>query len=326
LGDPESNYMDKDQFSAFLAREQGDFEGIGALLSFDTEGKPLANVGPGGIEPDALLEEHPEAARIPRVVVKLVVPGGPADKAGVRAGDWVESVDGNWVVNQDEFDAFRKQQAKDGATPSPKLLQMGQVLRKKLEHLMYPRTARNELMLGTSGQVSVVWHRGDQLITTTIAKAPSKLGTEDSGQDYTLRFRTGAADELRRAIAGKASVTLDLRNDFSGDFESMRRCLAELAPSGDYGKIVQTRDGKQTSHELAVEHGNARPPKISLLVNGLTSGAAEVFAEALHAKGLATIKGGPMSGDRSVVETVTLPEGCGYTLRTGEFAASGGKS
>jgi C-terminal processing protease CtpA/Prc len=329
LGDPKSLYMDRDEFTAYQNALRGEYEGIGAemILSVPaTDGKAVT--GHPGAGEDAADPVTSGTSRIPKLVVATVVPGGPADKVGVKPGDWVHSVDGRWVIDPDTVNRFRKLQLLVGDPRKPnqqymeQYRQMRSDLRPKLEHSLLPNRAKDRLMIGTSGTVQIVWHRGNDLRATNVPKGKSALPnfTEKDGV-ITLPFEAGSAAALKRAIDGRGEVTIDLRNNVLGDFEEMRACLATLAPSGNYGVLAGARADR--SRNLAIENGNPKPPKVTLLADQTTRGPAQLFALALSAKGIAKIEGSGMEPKAYYVETGSLPDGTGFTLATAEFRPAG---
>jgi len=203
---------------------------------------------------------------------------------------------------------------------------MRKELRAKVDKSVLPLKARDELMLGESGSVDVVWRRQGQEIKTTLTRSKSELSTfgPDSQGVIHLTFAPGEADRLKSAAAGKQELTIDLRNAPVGDFATMKQCLSALAPRGDYGTIELDKAGK--SHPLTIGEGPATAPKLKLLVDNSTRGVAEIFALALKGKGLAEVVGGPMAGHRYITETVALPDGSGYTLVVGKYRAPAEKS
>jgi len=107
LGDPKSIYMDKDEFRAFLNSRQGHYEGIGADFALLTP-TPGAKANRAVLQPTPTEESDDprqqtlspgqgkgkaSLPQFPRLTVTSVVPGGPADRAGVKPGDIVQSVD-----------------------------------------------------------------------------------------------------------------------------------------------------------------------------------------------------------------------------------------
>lgn len=329
LKDPRSMFMDPDQFRTYMGASEGRYEGIGVDLAFQmVVGKGHTNVG----DANEMDPSDVETLSIPRLSVVSVTPGGPADQAGVKPGDWVDSVDGHWVLNPDAVAEYRTAvlRASPKATKalSPEEAKarqaaartLGAQLRAKLKTMLMPLKARDRLIEGASGEVKVTWHHGGTLRETAIVKRPSRVAAlSQQGDAFRLRFTEGAAERLRQAIAGKSEVTLDLRENVNGSFAAMQECLSAVAPAGIYGEIHSAKPNK--SKALRIATGNAKPPKLNLIVDDTTRGAASIFAQALVSRRLAQMTGKP-SSDAAAVEIVGLPDGSGYTLVTGEYLAS----
>lgn len=328
LADPKSLYMDKDEFRAFLNAREGRYEGIGAdlVLKMPTGGgkaakdflQPTPNEEGG--DPSAAPQGTASVPEVPRLTVASIVPGGPADKAGVKPGDVVDTVDGHWVYNSSVLRQFKDAQKKYLAKKMSlaEINELRSKLRAKYDKAILPLRAKDKLFLGSGGTVRVVWERAGALRTTEIARGSSQrppFGME--GNVILLPFTDGSAAKLKQAISGKSEVTIDLRQNVLGDFGAMRECLAAIAPSGDYG--VLSHEGKGNDIALRVVNGNPKPPKVTLLVDSTTRSAAEVFALALSGRGFAKLSGSPTGGDRTFYDVVQLPDGAGYTLATAEF-------
>lgn len=330
LGDPKSIYMDKDSFRAFNNARQGKYEGIGAdleVLMSASAGKVSRSVlQPTPTEEDddprqeAVAGAGKSKLAFPRLTVTSVVPGGPADRAGVRPGDQVYSVDDHWVINGDLAAKFA-QADKDFKAKRITIAQLNALrkeVRAKYERMLLPLRAKDRLFLGKSGAVKVVWDRQGTQLTTTIQRAPSQReGFTVKENVITLPFVAGSPAALKAAVAGKSSVTIDLRNNTLGDFGVMRQCLAVLAPTGVYGYETNERSDKGTP--IKVTSGNPTPPAITLLTDKSTRGAAEIFALALSSKGIAKLSGSDTGGAREIFEVNALPDGSGYTLVTARY-------
>lgn len=312
LTDPDCLFYEANEFRAFRSARAGRYEGIGVDLV---------------LVDDAMVGEKGSAdpmggMRIPRLVAGAVVPGGPADLAGVKPGDWVESVDGHWVLNARDIGAFRKSQRLfvDGKLKQELFRPMQKSIRDKTDHSILPLKAREKLAVGTSGSVKVVWNRGAAKRATALKRAVSKAVAVGSGPSLALRFLPGADKALKEALKGRTEVVLDLRGNAFGDIDVMRQCLEVVAKKGSYGVLVG-REGKPAD-PLTVAVGNPAPPKLKLLVDATTRDAAEIFALALSSTGAATLSGGKTAGDPHVVEAIALPGGEGYTLVTATYKRS----
>lgn len=320
LGDPRSSFMDANEYKAFLNAREGRYEGIGAefeLISDEPIKKKTA-------DPDAEEIQDPREAivgsRVPRLVVTMVVPGGPAARSGVKPGDVVAEVDKHWVVDNVEIARFEQARKLFAAKKIPyeQIAKLQQSLRKKAERALMPAKAKDRLFLGV-GPVEVVWKRGGTSRTTKIVRARSTMPTYGiKNGALIVRFDTKAPSLVREAIKGKDAVTFDLRNNVDGDFDSMRKVLAVVAPNGIYGSLTTHRHDRPA--ELSITNGNARPPRLTLLVDATTRGPASIFARALALRHAAKLVGSP-GGDNTVREAVGLPDGTGYTLVTSEYSA-----
>jgi len=320
LGDPDSLYLDKDEYRVYQNMKQGKYEGIGLQLELIYDAPPAKDektAGKTAASDDVLLG----GLRIPKLTVVAVVPGGPADKAGIKTGDWIEYVDDHWVPNADTVKGFRRleRDVTQGKAKMDSLIKVRNELRKRTKRTILPLKAKDRLIVGLEGSVKLVWHHDALSRTATIAKAESAMpGFKEEAGSIQLPFFKGSADLLKKAIAGKDRIVIDLRNNAIGDFQAMKDCLAVLAPKGDYGTLKSSR--KSIPFTIAGE-GESHP-QITLLVDRSTRGLAEIFALALSSKGVAKLTGGEMAGHRILIEDNPLPDGSGYTLATAEYQAA----
>jgi C-terminal processing protease CtpA/Prc len=319
LGDPESQFMDKDAFAAYQQAQEGHFSGIGADFFFEPTSVDLS------AGEDVTSDTDPTsdfvATRIPHLVVSTVIPGGPADRAGVKPGDWVDTVEGHWVIDANLIARYRKLAADEKQGKSTTELELvKKEIRDRAETAIMPLRALALLSLGTSGKVSVTFNRSG---ATQLKVDIQKAGVVDPGNVVAngvikLRFGKDAPDFLKSAINGKGAVSIDLRGQPEGYFDSMVSCLKLIAPAGSYGSFASERKGQHPS-AFVLASGNPTPPKLTLLVDGSVRGPAAVFALALNSKGLAKLQGSEVSSQRSRIEVEGLPDGSGYTLVTGEY-------
>ncbi len=320
LGDSHSRYMDKAEFSVFEAiQKRGEYEGAGVDLVLDFGGAAAkAEEDPTG------LMDGTGLSKIPRLVVAAVAPGGPADKAGVKPGDVVDTIDGHWVINPSLIMKYRELAAKTKDPNSPELVAMAKLLREKSDSAILPTRGWDRLMLGKSGPMDVVFERGDTTYEVKMAKAT----TSDAGNRVEadgalrLRFNDAGPGALKSALSGKSELTIDLRSVSGGTVEALKACLSAVAPAGTYGGF---KSGKgKAATPLTLSSGTSETHRLSLLVDGGTRGMAQVFALALSSKGLATLSGPAMPADRSRTVTESLPDGTGFSLVTGVYAVDAG--
>ncbi len=326
LMDPASMYMEQEDFHAYLNREKGIYEGIGVELALVEHGKKGPERSDSSEPPPQDAEEAVATqSRFPTVQVSAVVPGGPADKAGVQVGDIVADIDGHWVVEDTLLNKFKK--ARDAFNAKKmtysEIEPLQKELRDKTERALLPGKTLGRLMVGKSGSVTVTWNRGGTARTTTIAKGICEMPGFSAKGPIVLPMTEAGALGLREAIVNRPSVTIDLRNDPTGSFTAMMSCMQVLAPTGKYGEIVNRRSEDPTW--VSVQSGNPKPPKIQFLVSRSTQGPAAVLALALSSHGKATVSGQLPTGGVPVLQDVELPGGAGYDLLIGNYRTSDSK-
>lgn len=304
LGDLHSLYYDKNEFRLLISSLQGKYEGIGADLAFlyPTKGS------------------NDESDAIPRVTVLSVVPGGPAAKAGMKPGDWIDSVDGHWVINSQFINKAREiqQKVQSKELPQTALDDIRRELKQRADNAITPVRAWKRLMAGVAERVEIGVFRGENRMEFDVGKALS----ERPKLPDAIRpvFLPGGEKQLAAAIAGKASLRFDLRGMSTGDYRVMADCLNVLGYKGNLGSIVR-QNGRASIPIVAKGSGQKR--QVVMVVDGSTRGVAEVFALAAK-KGGAKIEGA--SANRAVATQLDmLPDGSGYTLNIGTYSAGGSK-
>jgi carboxyl-terminal processing protease len=315
LGDPNSLYMDADQFRVYSNARVGKYEGIGADIVLDRD-RPQGSVQVSGDE-DAI-----DGSRLPKLVIAEIVPGGAADKAGLKPGDWAEFIDDHWVPNSDALDKFQNlfENVKKHKATVEEFVKMRKQLREESDKRILPIKARDRLMMGTNGVVRTQWVRGNQHIQATLEKGEWEMPSFKVQPDGSIRvlFVAGAAEKLRQAIQGKTEATIDLRNNVEGDFDAMLECLKVVAPDGSSGYLVTRKNEKP--EPLTIVNGNTKPIKLTILADRTTRGVAEIFTSILTSRNLAKVIGGKTAGNLYISKWYSLPDGAGYSLVTAEFS------
>jgi len=311
LLDPNSFHMSREQFAAYQDQLAGKYQGIGVELRFTFDSAELKKAQDRDKDVDGLL-------LIPDLHVTSVVPGGPAEAAGIKPGDRITKVDGKWLVSSRDVKKIREMQTAvtDGKITAAELEAFRQEFVKKADNSIPVNKAREELATGESGSVAVEWERDGKTSTETISRTTSQVPAVSPTGDgkIALRVLKGAADALNEAIGTQKSLTLDLRNSGQGDFSEVRKILEVLVPAGNYGTLATERTGEPRT--LTTSAGPASAPAINLIVDTTTRGAAEILALALNGRGLARLTGSQMSGERVWIESFPMPDGSGYSLTT----------
>ena len=224
--------------------------------------------------------------------VVRVIPGSPAEKAGLRAGESIVRVDGASVA--------------------------GETLDQIVTTVRGPAGTSVTLGLqdpdGSSRDLTIVRAELD-IPLVSWAMAP---GTKDA----VIRlesFSTGATKDTVAAIkaaraAGAVGIVLDLRANPGGYVNEAVDVASQFLASGVV-YISEDRSGTPVPHEVA-GGGIATDIPLVVLVDGETASAAEIVTGALQDAGRAKVVGETTYGTGTVVGTFPLSDGSAVTIGT----------
>ena len=230
--------------------------------------------------------------------------GSPADRAGLRTGDYVRMIDGRPTRDLSVFDGAR-------------------------------------LMAGAPGtKVSIVVIRGNaaephsvDLVREPLPKDPGTLTSRIAAPDIgyvripaftgtTSSAVTTAASAL--AKQGGTRLVIDLRQTAEGPLDAGIDLARRFVSSGTLA-IRAARNGAREEIKAATGDGALTMPVV-LLINSGTSGAAELFAAALAGNKRAELIGEPTNGRAGIQKLVRLPEGHGLWLTHAAYLTPGGEA
>ncbi len=234
--------------------------------------------------------------------VIAVIPGGPADKAGLQAGDILEAIEN------------------------------------KTTHEMSLAEIHNRLLgdVGSNLTVSVVRARRAEpqkiVITRDVENIPpvvDKMMEDGIGYIQVDAFTKGKSQEVAAKLkdlqkAGVKKLVLDLRNCAEGD-ESEGIATANLFLN--HGTITYL-EGQKFPREAF----NADPAKaistlpLAVLVNKGTAGPAEVVAASILDNARGDVVGDKTFGDGSVQKVIELSDGSAVILSIAKYYSPKGKT
>ncbi|MER5985260.1 S41 family peptidase [Streptomyces sp. NPDC001787] len=239
-----------------------------------------------------------------RVAVARVESGGPADRAGIRAGDLLRTVDGGRVDRRPvaEVVALLRGDGTGAAEGSTVVLGLERGGRSWTETLGRARL-------------------------TTEAVTVRRLGDEPSAAVLVkvAAFTKGAGTEVRdavRAAPGDAGILLDLRANSGGLVTEAAVAASAFLDGG----LVATYDVHGEQRALYAESGGDTDRPVVVLVDGGTMSAAELLTGALQDRGRAVTVGSPTFGKGSVQMPSKLPGGSVAELTVGHYRTPAGRS
>ena len=254
------------------------------------------------------LLERPHAADVGILLAKpaqqyvrivAVIPGSPADIAGIERGQVIETIDGmetNYVPLY-EADAmlhgapgttvklgfFRESDDTEGKTY--------EVERKELADLRVTRT--------------------------TPQPGVAVLRVTDTKAGIAPLVRAELADVTK---AGIDSLVLDLRTNVGGTPEDAAALASLFAGPGPIGRRV-TRTGNGTIEGAETQAWTGR---LVVLTSRATIGEAELVADSLRARRGVALVGQPTIGKTKQQDLVTLPDGSGLWMSVAEYQRADG--
>jgi carboxyl-terminal processing protease len=254
LGDAHSEYMDPQFFKDATNELNGSYEGIGAYV--DTSGTVLTITKP--------------------------IPGSPAEKAGLLAGDQIIAVDGVDMTG------------------------------------VNPEEVRAKVIGPAGSTVHLTVHRPGQTaplqfdIVRAQINIPSVSGKMlDNGIAYVqvMDFGATTTDELKTTLTtlmaqNPKGLILDLRDNPGGYLDTAVQVVSQFV---DHGPVVyeQTGDGKKKEYD-AQSGGLALKIPMVVLMNSNSASASEITAGALQDDGRAKLVGVVSYGKGSVQIRVPL--------------------
>ncbi len=276
--DPHSVYIPASEMQALNEPLEGEFDGIGVVFNMATD----------------------------TVIVLNVIPQGPSDKAGIKAGDRIIEI-GDSVV------AGRK-------IPQNNVVKMLRGPRGTTVHLGIGRQ-------GISGLVPIDVERG----VIPIRSIESAFRIAD-GVGYVKlgQFARTTYDEFRRALAslraeGVTKLIFDLRGNSGGFLDQAIAVANEFLHKGQL--IVYTEDRRHEQlREYADGNGSAQDMEVVVLIDEGSASSSEILAGALQDNDRGTIVGRRSFGKGLVQRQIPYSDGSALRLTTARYYTPTGRS
>jgi carboxyl-terminal processing protease len=271
--DADSSYLTASEYKVFKQKKTEGKAGIGATVS----------------------------KRFGYAAIISVIPGGPADKAGLNSGDIIETVEG--LSSHDLSLAAVK------------------------NHLVGEPGSRLELTIIRTRKIE------PQKITVvrdvvTLPAVTEQMAADNVGIVKAQVLTKGKAAEIADKIKslqkkGAKKLVLDLRNNSEGDEEEGVAVANLFLGKGNIGslqgqkyeKVTYTADPQKKITDLP----------LAVLVNRGTAGAAEIVAAAILDNTRGDVLGDKTFGEGSVQKLIEVPDGSALILSVAKYYTSAGK-
>jgi carboxyl-terminal processing protease len=271
--DADSSYLSPQEYKAFKQSKADGKAGIGATVS----------------------------KRFGYAVVVSVIPGGPADKVGISAGDIVEFVDGLSTHEMSLAEVKRRLNGEPGSRVEASLIRARKIEPQKMTIV---REAENLPSVQ------------EQALQDNVGYIKAEVLTKGKAQDIANKIKS-----LQKQGAKK--ILLDLRNDSEGEEEEgvavanlfLGNGLIAYLQGQKFEKVVFNADPQKKITDLPV----------AVLVNRGTSGPAEIVAAAILENERGDVVGDKTFGDGSVQKLIEVPDGSALILSVAKYYTPKGK-
>ena len=234
--------------------------------------------------------------------VVAVIPGGPADKAGLQSGDILEAIEGKSTHEMSLAEVHEMLAGQQGSNVTVEVVRA--------------RRAEPQKMTLTRDVV-------------TIPPVTDKMIQDGVGYIQVDTFSKGKSQEIANKVkalqkSGAKKLVLDLRNCAEGE-EAEGIATANLFLN--HGTITYLQGQK-----FPREAFNADPSKditsvpLAVLVNKGTAGPAEIVAAAILENARGDVVGDKTFGDGSVQKLIEMPDGSALILSVAKYYSPSGKA
>ena len=318
LNDPDSRFLDPAERKLLDDAGAGRFHGIGAVI--------------------ALKRDKSGDLDQTKVLVISPMPGGPAEKAGLRAGDAITHVDGKWIVTHDPFEEAQLKKlansVRNGDLDILSYQKTYDAALKKLKEGISISDALDGITSKTSGDISLKIQRpGDdkpldfkiRCRLTTVAPVTTQSLGEKAAYIRITQFNRYTQAQFSaawsRAVAAQSKgLVLDLRNN-AGGLISVANDITSILDGG--GVVANVESADKVRQIIRKPRCKPAGVPIVVLVNEGTASVAELMAGTLKEHG-AVLVGAKTFGDGLVQTPLLLKDGSAAVVTTGKMLTAGG--
>lgn len=278
LGDPNAAYYTAEQYEERMSEIQGSLTGIGIrvflqrLRDTDTE----------------------------QIVIFEVMEGSPAEKAGVKPGDIIYSVDGVLFSELGYEGIVNAITGKAGTKVTFEVMRNTRIVEFTIERKFFDSQLVSYKMTDTNINIGYV---------------------------RIYKFGTPAIQQFKKAVEslkaqGATKIIFDVRNNPGGDLNTITSILDYLLPEGP---IITMTDKSGNETVFSSDKNEVDMPMV-VLANGSTASAAELFTASLLDYGKAIFIGEKTYGKGTVQTTFTLSDKSAVKFSTQHYLPPSGES
>ena len=267
LGDPYTEYISKEDMNDYLEDTMGNFVGIGIYMVQDTESN--------------------------RIMVLSPIKNSPAERAGIKPGDLIMSVNGEECTADDMTAISTKIKGEEGTTVKLQILRGEETLDFEIKR-------ENIVVNPVEGEV----------LENNIGYIEFSSFDENTAEEFKTKF-----EELQSK--GITSLIIDLRNNGGGIVDEALQIADYIADKDSVLLYEVDKDNNETVEKS--ENDPIINMPIIILTNENTASSSEILAGALKDLGKAKIVGTKTYGKGVIQQILTLPDGSGLKITTEKY-------
>ena len=273
--DPHSAYMTPEMYKEIQVETKGEFGGVGIQI---------------GIKDN-------------RLAVIAPIEGTPAQKAGIRAGDFITKVNDETTKDLTLMEAVQRMRGVKGTKVNLTIQREG--VTDPLAFTLIRDTIRIESVRSKTLENNIAYVRLTQF-------------QESTGKDLSRALKQFRDQKV-------TSTILDLRNNPGGLLASAVEVSEQFVGTGKLIVSIKSRDGKKDEY-VSRSKDQLEDHPIIVLVNEGSASASEIVAGALQDWGRAVVIGTTTFGKGSVQTILPLGDGSGLRLTTAKYYTPKGRS
>ncbi len=278
--DPHSSYVEGASFQRLTNMIDGNYSGLGLSVGMDDD------------------------------AVRVIAPmkGSPAEKAGVKAGDYITHLDGKLIYGIDLDEAVARMRGEAGTTIRLTLFREGR-----------------------DGTFDVTVTRGVidlEPVTWKLEKDIGVISVNEFSRDVGIDVGRGIADLKRQAGGRLTGLVLDLRQNPGGSLDEAVALSDLFLTKGDIvsQRGRNARDNEFYRAEEMIPGDAAKGMPVIVLIDAGSASASEIVAGALQDQKRALIMGERSFGKGSVQSLFELDKTRAIKLTTARYYTPSGRS
>ena len=276
--DPHSAFFTRDEFRKLYEEQSSQFYGIGVSILQHRDG----------------------------VYIQSIIPGTPADKAGLRYGDRFVEVDGKDSKEWSSAEVSKNVRGERGTKVKVKVERAGVAGPMDFEI--------------TRGGVPLPSIRNYFMLPNGVGY----VGLVGGFQETTASELNDAMADLEKQ--GMKTLIIDLRNNPGGLLQQSVEVMGRFIKDGKTVVSVKGRTRDYQSRELRTSGSNVSRIPVTVMINGGSASASEIVAGAMQDYGRGLVVGSDSFGKGLVQRVFQLPYGTGLTLTTARYYTPFGRS